>query len=86
MCLSELWLAFMTHDKWPHKSSTIRSDEDVVQALIVVDGDELLDPSALPQEAHIPDKLSCLLVDTYRLTVQEDQDVLRGVKFITCHQ
>ena len=77
MRLTKLRLAFLTDNEWSHKSAAICRNVDAVNLTVVIDGDKLLDATALPQQAHISHELYRLLVDTNRLTVQEYQDVLR---------
>ena len=76
MRLSQPYLAPIAHNQRPHKPSPIRSNVNAIDLPIMVNRYELLYPSSLPQQAHIPHKLRRLLMYAHWLAIQKDQYVL----------
>ena len=84
--LSKHWSSSLAHYEGPDKSASISGNVDAIQLVIVVNGDKLLNPSTLTKQPQIPTELGPVFMDTYRLSIQEDKDMVRRVQLISCHE
>lgn len=76
MCLGKFGSTFLANDERSNQPSSISSDKNVIDLLIVVDGHELLNSATLSKDSEVSHKLCCLFVYSDRLTVEENENML----------
>jgi len=79
MLLSDFGLTFFYNNKWSDQSTTIRSNIDSILLIININGNEFLDSSSFPKKSEIIHELQRLSMNTNRLTIEIDNEVLRRI-------
>mmetsp|Transcript_82902 Transcript_82902/g.243053 ORF Transcript_82902/g.243053 Transcript_82902/m.243053 type:complete len:586 (+) Transcript_82902:1742-3499(+) len=80
------WLPIFDNDERAAKSTGVGGDEDPVPAVVLIDGNELPDPTPPPEVLQVRHELPRPPVDAEQVAVQEDEVVAHVVQLLARHR